>query len=353
MIGKCQFSFIQEPNFRVTEEPTSLKVEVKSVSVFVIDGVEYNFSGYDTEVHRTVLEEVSIDPNTTLFISIHPIKTSQLLEVVIIRQIPYVEPEPLKVFSEPSVFPTYFIWPDGETELPQTVTSTSSASIATAPTGIERLNGRLAAKTRAIENWKNRLHNLALVFEESNHVIRWVEEDLKGTKSNPKICLAIEDTVANAPYVSMGDNAAVHWPKLIGLGWRIVSYYENPNYSKYPVALDSGFMHNGSAFQVSLNTTIAADSNIDPLISIIEAEFDLKSKKRSLYAWYMGAGKNETVWTGYYDSEQLWLSNVTNEAYTGSSMIYQASAGGTGANAWTVEDDWGDLYTEFKKCLIG
>ena len=353
MIDKCQFTFIQEPSFEVTEDPASMKLEIKSVSVFVLDGIEYNFSGYDTEVHRTVLEEVVVDSNTMLFITVHPLGSTQELEVHINRKIPFVEPDPDKIFGEPSVFPVYFIWPEDEIKTPQTVSSTAAVSIATPASGTERINGRLAAKNRAIDNWKNRLHKLALIFEESNHTIRWVQEELKGTSANPKICVSIEDNQTNASYISKADNAGIHWPKLIGLGWRLVNYFENPNYTKYPVALDSGFTHDGSAFQVDLNTSVHASSNLETLITIIEAEFDLKSKKRSLYAWYMGAGRNETVWTGYYDDEQLWLSNVTNETYTGSNMIYQSSAGGTGSDAWTVEDDWGDLYTEFKKCLIG
>ena len=163
-----------------------------------------------------------------------------------------------------------------------------------------------------------------------NNVAQWVRERVHAA-APASIVFGAVNTNTHPGARQMAANTVSHRPRLIGLVWRALQTYRDPSEAQYglPTTLD-------------LAQPDPALTGIEELVRAVEDEFT----KNPLYWWHHKAAELESEWTAKYAALECWYTNPT----TGEpgQLAYTAEAGAT----WTAEEDYADLYTAYKQCLL-
>lgn len=217
-------------------------------------------------------------------------------------------------------YPVYHLWPDRQRRVPQTITNTIG------------LSSDSDFKKRLSEEWFVRLNDLADFYDERERVVEW-ESSLRS--ENPLIAHS-----AGTNRQKGATNTMHHYPKGIGIGWRVVNKFYDASYSTYGVPA----IVNCNGIEVSID--IDTGNGINELVSCLEEEYGYISFKNGLSKNPIRTRHNITskvdvlkVWDGYYTSStyEWWFTNF--DTYGGDTLLYRTSD----------RNDWEDLYTEYTK----
>lgn len=210
------------------------KVEVLEAGVFVIDGLRLDARGYAAGEQSIEQFPVGIQRTEDDYI----LKT---FTVTTAAQVEYPEWEEEVTEMTYSSFPAYPLWLrtaangdyelDPDTPTPQTITGDHTLSRTQDAGDALREEQKQVIKAMNIAMWKHRLKVVAEKFDSANQSQKWAHEAARGGLPDPQVCLDLDaDNDDHLPEIRRADNISVHWPKVIGIAWRAVSIYEEPNY---------------------------------------------------------------------------------------------------------------------------
>ena len=245
-------TLIELKNIEWKDDPPS-KVELRSPGRLIIDGVDYNF----TNLQRGHII-VSVGPPIA--------KVSRwedgiyAIELILSN---YTGDFVGAFFPD---YPTYLIWPNGESKGPQTITSTGPN------------NPSPPDKRVIVSKYKERISDIANYYDQQTSIPDFASDDF-------------------------WSNTIIEWPKLIGLAWRAVAIYndEEVDYNGLPPSIN-----------------ISNGEGIEDLITRIDFDFSIPKTTR-----HEGAKLNRDSWDGYKDRMEVWGLDHSNAE--GDTLIYTAS----------------------------
>ena len=240
---------------------------------------------------------------------------------------PYLEP----VLGS-AVYPNYPRWNSLETQVPLIAdTELSAEEVA-------------AVKAENVSRWKIRLNRLAFYFEGNDQAQKWALES-SGDKSAIPMILDTENQ-------GRLDNTSRHWVKGLGMAWRVISLYEDEDYTDYAVPARVRTDSSDLATEVTIDTTTGV--GIDEMLAALEAEYriaayEAEEVNNPILVWHYAAGgdANRAIWSAYYGARQWWFTNynVAQGAY----RWFTAAVATEAMDGNPATNDWTDLWDEYTK----
>ena len=232
-----------------------------------------------------------------------------------------------------TTYPVYVLWPDNVSQDNLVTTETITHSNLT-----DLLDISSETKKRNIKEWKRRLNELAVMYDNTDNSLKWAHQN-----SN-------DINIFNLPAINTTeskrlDNTSKHRPKGIGIAWRCVCKYENPSYTTYNTS--NLIRSDRYDHTTSLGININNGDNIEILIKQIEEEYQLQSETDShVREWYYKAGSSSNL--------DLW----SNDSHYGGRIWYFTSYDNNSEwqplyslYASTDINDWNNLWDEYVNAL--